>query len=149
MRLPIAVLALLAFGFVDASGADAADAAVVAEIKSAKSALDDAFARHDVATIKQMVTADHLAVTSYYGRPFTTADEVGTIADFKAEYFDFTDPVVTVLGPDAAQITFENSYRGTFEGKPLPPRVFVSESWLKQDGKWLQQLYQETPINAK
>jgi hypothetical protein len=54
--------------------------------------------------------------------------------------------VVTVLGPYAAQITYENSFKGTFDGKELPKRVFVSEIWLKQKGKWLQQFYQDTPI---
>jgi hypothetical protein len=37
-------------------------------------------------------------------------------------------------------------YKGTFQGRPLPERVFVSETWEKQDGSWRQQLYQETPI---
>lgn len=129
--------------------AAADDSSVAAEIKAAMFKLNDAFATQDVNTIESMVTPDHLGVSSYYGRPLDTEEQIDTIGDFKAEYFDFTDPVVTVLGPNAAQITFENSFRGTFEDKPLPPRVFVSEIWLKQDGKWLQQLYQETPINAK
>ncbi len=129
--------------------ASADDAPVAAEIKAAMFKLNDAFAAQDVNTIESMVTPDHLGVSSYYGRPLDTEEQIATIGDFKAEYFDFTDPVVTVLGPNAAQITFENSFRGTFEDKPLPPRVFVSEIWLKQDGKWRQQLYQETPIDAK
>jgi len=149
MQLHQIIVAAGAAILIQALPASADDASVAAEIKAAMYKLNDAFAAQDVNTIESMVTADHIGVSSYYGRPFDTEEQIDTINDFKAEYFDFTDPVVTVLGPDAAQITFENSFRGTFEDKPLPPRVFVSEIWLKQDGKWLQQLYQETPINAK
>jgi hypothetical protein len=122
------------------------DLAVAEAIKAAKAELDTAFQNQDAATIERLVTADHRAATTYYGRVFTTADELATLLEFKATYFDFTDVKVTVLGPDAAMITFENLYKGTFQGRPLPERVFVSETWVKQDGTWRQQLYQETPI---
>ena len=49
-----------------------------------------------------------------------------------------------MLGPDAALVTTEQSYRGTYKGNPLPGRVFVSEVWVRVDGKWLQKFYQET-----
>ena len=149
MQLRQIIVAGVAAIMIHALPASADEASVAAEIKAAMYKLNDAFAAQDVNTIESMVTADHLGVSSYYGRPLDTEEQIDTIGDFKAEYFDFTDPVVTVLGPNAAQITFENSFKGTFEDKPLPPRVFVSEIWLKQDGKWLQQLYQETPVDAK
>ena len=126
--------------------AGAEDMTVADEIKAARIALDQAFQKHDRAAIQKMVTADHLAVTTYYGKPFTTADELAGITEFVADYFDFTEGDVTVFSPDAAMITFENFYKGTFRGRPLPEHVFVSEIWLKQDGAWKQQLYQETPI---
>ncbi|MCP4303848.1 MAG: nuclear transport factor 2 family protein, partial [Hyphomicrobiales bacterium] len=50
--------------------------------------------------------------------------------------------------PDVVQITYENSYEGNYAGTPLSARVFVSQIWLKQDGTWKQQLYQETPIDG-
>jgi len=149
MRLSIGTLALLVLGGLCTSAANADDASVVAEIKSARTALNEAFAKHDVATIKAMMTPDHIAVTSFYGRPVTTAEELEALAGFKSEHSDFIHTTVTILGPAAVQITFEKHYKGTFEDKPLPPLVFVSESWLKQDGKWRQQLYEETPIAAE
>jgi hypothetical protein len=117
MRLSIALLALLAVGVLHASGARADDAAVVAEMKAAKTALDDAFASHDKATIKAMVTPDHLAVTSFYGRPVNTDDELAVVDEFEPELSDFTDTVVKLPGPDAAQITFENSIQGNVPGQ--------------------------------
>lgn len=146
MQIRYCAAAAVAAFLIQAPPATADDMTAATEIKAAKTTLDDAFARRDAATIEKMVTADHVATTTYYGRPFTTADELATLAEFDARYFDFTDLEVTMLAPDSAMITFENSYDGTFEGRPLPERVFVTEIWLKQDGQWLQRLYQETPI---
>jgi hypothetical protein len=128
------------------TAAMADDASIIAEVTAAKTTLDQAFQDRDAAKIESMVTADHLSVTSYYDVPFTTDDQLATLSEFQAHYFDFSEPTVTLFSEDAAMVTFENSYSGTFQGRPLPQRVFVSEIWEKHDGKWLQGLYQETPI---
>jgi hypothetical protein len=92
-----------------------------------------------------MVTADHMGVSTYGGAQ-TTQEQFATLGELEARYFDFSPTNVTVLGPDTVQVTYENSYEGTFAGKPLPSRVFVSQIWLRRDGQWRQQLYQETPL---
>jgi Domain of unknown function (DUF4440) len=140
------VLTVVVFALFPAILASADNAAIVAEVTQAKVALDQAFQDRDATKIEAMVTPDHLSVTSYYGVPFTTDDQLATLAEFDAHYFDFTEPTVTVFSEDSAMVTFENSYVGTFQGRPLPSRVFVSEIWQKQNGTWLQGLYQETPI---
>jgi len=53
---------------------------------------------------------------------------------------------VTLLGDGAALVNFENSLAGSWQGKPFPQRIYVTEIWLKRDGKWRQRLYQETPV---
>lgn len=146
MQIRYLVAAALVVALVQALPAAADDMNAANEIKEAKAILDNGFARKDSETIEKMVTADHIAATTYYGRPFTTADELATLSEFNARYFDFTELEVTMFAPDSAMITFENSYEGTFEGRPLPKRVFVTEIWFKQEGRWLQRLYQETPI---
>ena len=35
---------------------------------------------------------------------------------------------------------------GTFQGKPVPPKIFVTEIVVRRDGRWLEMLYQMTPI---
>ena len=60
------------------------------------------------------------------------------------EIYDAIPPTVSLLGPDAALVTGEQTYRGTFQGNPLPQRVFLSEVWVRVDGQWLQKFYQET-----
>ena len=79
--------------------AGAEDMTVADEIKAARIALDQAFQKHDRAAIQKMVTADHLAVTTYYGKPFTTADELAGEAWEKlvALMRHFADPATGFL----------------------------------------------------
>lgn len=130
-----------------AAVAVADDAATIDEIKKAAAVLDQAYAKQDAALIKTMVTVDHSSTTPYYGKTMTTAEQIGTLNAFKTQILDVTDEHVDLLGDGAALVTFEKSYEGTFEGKPLPKRVAVSAVWVKSEGKWLQRLYQETAID--
>ena len=62
--LALFVGVLLAVG-ASVADADAGDAATVNAVKAALAALDDAFARQDGGAIKRMITAHHIAITSY------------------------------------------------------------------------------------
>jgi hypothetical protein len=42
--------------------------------------------------------------------------------------------------------TFSAELKGTFQGKPLPPRVFATELLVKRDGKWVERFYQVTTL---
>ena len=99
------VMIILCSGLV-ASHANAGDGQVAEELKVARQMLDDAFSNNDVATIRSMVTPDHVGVTSYYRGSFTAEEEIATLSEFKGRYFDFSDTKVDVLGDNAAMITF-------------------------------------------
>ena len=144
MRVLIVLLAMV-FGAAAAFGSDADREAIIA----AKTKLDQAFQDNDAETIRAMMTDDHVAITTFYGGPKTVSEQIDTLKDLKAEFFDFSETVLTFLNDDTAWIRFENSYRGTFMGEPLPERVYVSEAWVKRDGTWLQKLYQETVIEPR
>lgn len=133
---------------VHGAAALADEAAMRMEVERAAKLLDEAYVDQDAALIETMVTSDHRSVTTYYGKPFTVAEQMKTLDQYKARLFDVTDEHVVLLGNDAALITFEKSYDGTFAGKTLPKRVFVSALWSKEDGKWLQAFYQETAIGG-
>ena len=49
--------------------ARAGEAETIAAVNAAAAALDDAFERQSADEIRRMMTADHLAVTPYYGAP--------------------------------------------------------------------------------
>ena len=148
MMRTLSLLATLAV-FVWQPGVGIADeAAMRANVEKAAAILDDAFVKQDAERIATMVTSDHRSVTPYYGKTLTTAEQIETLDEFKARLFDVADKQVILLGDDAALVTFEKSYDGTFAGKPLPARVFVSALWSKKDDRWQQVFYQETAIDA-
>jgi ketosteroid isomerase-like protein len=138
--------ALLTFSAAPGFADDAAD---IAAIKAGMAALDQAFDSGNGDTIRALMTPDHVAVVFAYKGPQTVDEQIASLKDLKMETYDSIPPTVSMLGPDAALATSENSYRGTFEGNPLPQRVFVGEVWVRADGKWLQKFYQETIIEEE
>ncbi len=125
------------------------EAADIAAIKSRTAALGEAFVKQDADTIRAMMTPDHVAVAFIYKGPQTLEEEIASLPDLKMEIYDAIPLTVSLLGPDAALVTGEQSYRGTFQGNPLPERVFLSEVWVRVDGKWLQKFYQETVMELE
>lgn len=95
-----------------------------------------------------MTTPNHLATKPYLGTSQSVTEEIESLPELKIRYFHLTDIKITLVSLDAAVTTHESSLSGTFKGKPLPSRVFVSEVWLMQDGLWRQWLYQETAIEG-
>jgi hypothetical protein len=53
---------------------------------------------------------------------------------------------VALLAADVALRTFIANLTGTFKGKPLSARVFVNETLVKRDGKWVERFYQATTL---
>jgi ketosteroid isomerase-like protein len=118
----------------------------VADIQAAMAKLDRAFEQQDAAAILSMMTPDHVAASFTYGGPIDAQEQIALLPELKVTFSDMTEPKIDVLGSDATLVTYEVSLTGTFRGKPLPGRVFVSEIWVKTTGKWLEKTYQETVI---
>ena len=122
------------------------DAATANEIRAAVQKIEKAFADQDVVTIERMYAPDHISIAARYGGALRMPEQLETIVRLKRTTFDVSLLDVKLLSTDAALVTYEESYSGTYEGETLPPRVFISQIWLKQDGAWRQSFYQETPI---
>lgn len=127
--------------------ATADEAADIAALTEAFKVLDEAFADNDVDTIRAMMTEDHVAVTTYYGRAMTIDEQLAALPDFKLQQLDYADESISLLAPDIGMVMFTNRYEGTYAGEPGPAKVFVSEIWKKVDGGWKQRSYQETPVD--
>jgi ketosteroid isomerase-like protein len=140
--LPVLILALAA----GISCARAGEPATVAAINAASAALDDAFERQSAEDIKRMVTADHLAVTPYYGSPQTAAAQIASLPELKYKQTITGEVKVVVLGPDAGMRTFTARLDGTYKGKPIAPDVFVASIMVRQDGQWCEKFYQVTAM---
>ncbi|WP_421724256.1 DUF4440 domain-containing protein [Bauldia sp.] len=141
------VAAAIFVGFVAlwTAAAQAEDAAI-AEIRAAALALDVAFAGQDAEGILALITDDHVAVTPYYGRPFLVDKQLSTLDDLDYDIVAEEPAEITLIDTHTALATQIKAYVGTFEGEPIAPLVFASAVWVRQDGKWLELLYQETAI---
>jgi ketosteroid isomerase-like protein len=126
--------------------AKAGDTETIAAINASSNALDDAFAKSDVDTIKKLMTPDHITVTPYYDGPQTVQDQLDSLSDLDWSQTIVGDVDVSLLGPDAALRTFVADLKGSFEGKTLPGRVFVTEVLVKHDGQWIERFYQVTTL---
>ena len=146
MRIATVVLtAALALGAVSATRAD--DASELAAVGAAMQTLDTAFEKEDEAMIRSLVTADHVAIAPVYGGSATVEEQFALFPDIRYSAYDATEPTIAFLDAQTAIGNYQVSLKGTFRGNPLPSPVFITELWVKQDGKWLQRLYQETPTS--
>jgi ketosteroid isomerase-like protein len=140
-----ALLVLVLCLAVDLPQARAGEAETIAAVNAA-AALDDAFERQSADEISRMMTADHIAVSSYYGAPQTGAEQIASLPELKYEHTIVGAVKVDVLGPDAAMRTFTARLDGTYQGKPVPSPVFVTAIMVRQDGQWKERLYQITAV---
>jgi ketosteroid isomerase-like protein len=146
MRKISAPLSLVIFLLAGMGVAHAGDAQTIDAIVAASAALDKAFEGQDADAIKILTTPDHVAVTPYYGRPRSVAEQIASLSELKYVQTKIGDDKITLLGPDAGLRTFTADLDGTFKGKPIPRRVFVTSVMVRRDGRWLETFYQITVL---
>lgn len=146
MRIVTATAAVMSA--VTAFAAAPANAGDLADLKAARAKLETAFVDQDAAAIRSLMTSDHVAATYAYGGVLDLDAQIASIGDLKVAFSDVSAPMITLFDAEGAYVTYETSLDGTYRGKPLPHRVFVSEIWVKTDGRWLEKAYQETVIDS-
>lgn len=130
-------------GFV---AAQPTDAETITAVNKSSAALDAAFAARDVDAIKSLMTADHISVTPYYDGPQSVDDQIASLPEFDFGQTIVGEPSVVLLAPEVALRTFVADFKGTFKGKPLPGRVFVNETLVNRNGKWIERFFQVTAM---
>ena len=146
MRQIAVLMSLLVLIGIGTAPAHAADVDVGA-VNAAAKALDDAFASGDAAAIKKLMTPDHVSVTPYYDGPQTTDEQIASLPELKwTETIEGTVKV-SALGADAAMRNFISKLDGTFQGKTLPAKTYVTEILVKRDGVWMERFYQVTTLS--
>ena len=146
MRKIAAIVSLTILVTDGLSPARAGEAETIDAIVKAAAALDQAFEARGTKAVTDLMTPDPVAVTPYYDGPQTVADQLGSLPKLKYEQTIDSKPTVAVLCSDAAARTFKAELNGSFEGKPIASKVFVSEIWVKRDGAWAEKLYQVTAL---
>ncbi len=115
------------------------------EVENARQVLRAAFDSGDAKVIEQRTTADHLAITTGF-QFFSQADQLRTLSDYHLSSYEAAGLQVIPLTEDVVQLTFRADIEGTFQGRQLPSKIRVVETWVRRDGKWLQASYQSTPV---
>jgi ketosteroid isomerase-like protein len=142
------ILPTLAAGLLLATSSHADDRAA-SEVEKAINTLNEAFTKGQADTIKALMTADHVSVTPYYGGPVSRDQQVKGVADYKLTEYTPARMKVTMLGKDAALVTYALTMKGTYKGKELPRKNFASAVWVRRGGKWLESFYQETALSDR
>jgi Domain of unknown function (DUF4440) len=145
MRIVAAIVTVFAVLAVQAAPALCDE---IADVKAARARLEAAFVKQDADTIRSLMTPDHIAATHVFGGAISRDEQIAFVPDLKVTFSDISEPEITMFGTEAAYVTYEESLHGTFRGEPLPDRVFASELWVMEDGKWLEKAYQETIIDS-
>ena len=125
------------------------EASDIAAIAAQRSALGKAYEDGDAGAVRALVTPDQRSVTFAYDGARTLDQQLASLKSLDIEVYDAIPPTYEMLGADAALVTYQQSYRGSFEGNPLPDRVFVGEIWVRKGNTWLQKYYQETVIEVE
>lgn len=143
--LSVAIIASIA-GCAPLGSNPSAGVAAIEAIDDAVGELNEAFTARDAAAIKALMTEDHVSVTPYYGTPQSVSGQIGSLAELTYKQTNMTEPTVLLLGPDAAVWTATADLDVTFEGKSLVGKAFLTSVMVKQDGKWLEQMFQVTRL---
>ena len=118
---------------------------------SVQKAIDDiaaAFAKQDFNEIKTFFAPDHLVVTTYTGVSPVSEYLPDAIENLDIRSAKVEDHQLVELGPGVYMRTYFVENDGTLHGKTLPRRVLATQIWVQRDGRWVQRLYQETPLSS-
>lgn len=141
---------LVALSFLISASGEADEASEIAAVKAAIESLDEAFRSEDAAAIKAHMTSDHVAIGPAYDGPVLIDEQFGFLDRIVLiEWSRTTEPDVVLLSDTVAMSTFAISIEGTMDGEPLHTHAYGTQIWVKRDGEWLQQLYQETALEER
>lgn len=126
------------------------EASEITAVKAAMDSLNEAFRSEDAAAIKARVTPEHIAIGPTYDGPVLIDEQIAFFDRIVlTEWIRTTEPEITLLSDTVAMSAFGISIEGTMDGEPLHTRAYATQIWVKRDGKWLQQLYQETALEER
>jgi len=129
--------------------AQSADDETVTAINAASGALHEAFVAKNADSIRGLMTADHIAVTPYYDGPTTVDEIIASLSDLTYTETIVGEPSVVLLAQDVALRTYAAEWTGNFKDKPMPAKVFVSETLVNRNGEWLERFYQATAMEEQ
>ncbi len=146
-KTTIALATVAALGL--ASPAFASSSDTRAEVIQAYEAINDAFERQDLDAINALRTSDHVSVSSSRDATVDVGERLARapLEDFKRT--PTSEIIVEEIVPGVAVQRFQASMEGSRDGRPVPSDVVITIIWQQQeDGRWLERLYQHTPLRG-
>src|SRR5262249_59599667 len=118
------------------------------EVERSVHAIQAAFNKGDVETLKGLMTEDHVSILTY-AQISSAAELLKGLGDFKFSEYKISELKVKAVTKDVAIASHQATIKGTYKGKEVLSTDLVSTIWVNRDGKWLQAWYQETPLEKK
>jgi ketosteroid isomerase-like protein len=118
------------------------------EVEDAVRTIQRAFNKGDVDTLKGLMTEDLTTILTY-ARFSSAADQLKVLSDWKFSEYKIDGLKVKPLTKDVALVSYTATIKGTYKGKQVPSPVQAGQVWVRQDGKWKQASFQETPLDAE
>jgi len=121
------------------------------EVERSVRSIQAAFDKGDADTLRGLMTEDHVSTLTY--AHFSNATELlKALSDYKFSEYKISELKVKALTTDIALASRQATIEGTYKGREVPSPVQVTTVWVKQGkrgGRWLEALYQETPVPKK
>ena len=102
----------------------------------------EAIAKGDAATFTSMLTPDSMA--GDMNGFIKAAEFVGQLGQLKLSTWKISDTRVQWIDEKTAVLMYTWTGKGTFQGQPIPEKVYASTIWTERTGKWLAAFHQET-----
>ncbi len=124
-------------------GRAAAEQALVANER----AINEAFAKGDVAKVRALLAPDGWSVDSMMG-PMATSDVLKQFEqmakDVKITSWDISDTRTVWVNPNTAILIYKWTGSGTYKGQPIPSPTWASTVWTRRGAKWMAFFHQES-----
>src|SRR5262245_22699554 len=141
-----ALTAAVALGLVRAPEADR-----VAGLEQTLMSLErrgwEAVVRQDWDALKGLMADDFRAVSCHGGRR-SRAEFLAALAHLRLRSYELDSLVATRLSEDAAVLTYRAPADLSAGARSWGETMWVSQTWVLRGGRWVNVLYQETPLRC-
>jgi len=96
-------------------------------VERSAQAIQTAFNKDDVDSLKQLMTEDHMTTVTYAGFS-SAADQLKVLSDWKFSEYKIDELKVKTLAKDVALVSYQATIKGTYQGKAVSSPVQVPRS---------------------
>ncbi len=160
MKKYVSVILIVLFVFVSLAAAQSCgDKKCCADKKCAKcdaksliaqeKAVWEAYKSKDAKALSNLLAEDSYEVDEE-GEILNKQEQLQNVKDLTISEYQMKDVQVVVVSPAVVVVRYKVMVKGSYKGEELTPKWGVASSmWVKRDARWVNVVYQQTPIAAK